>query len=369
MLKIQRRIPKLMTPTQERIQHIFKACSHREVQQWTGLMTVDDLHAWLKQELGSELALDQFLPHGPLKSKAIAPQCILHIVSGNTPHAAFQSIIRGLIVGSHNIVKIPTSGLDAFTDALVHFPKPLRDLIEIHSALENEDWLRADVVVAIGSDKSIAAIQQQIKPNQHFIAHGHKVSIAIVYDDFKTAARRAARDASLFNQRGCLSIHAIYVQGDSMHFAELLAREMEQFSNNNPPKPVTISEAGAIRNLRETNRFCAANDTSVQLWESKDTLNWTVIHQNDPLLHLSCLNRCVFVKPLPPTIDSEILGAESDHLSTVAIHPFIDANTTLAESLPAHRICPLGESQNPSLFWHHDGIAPIASLVKWKDIG
>lgn len=358
-----------MTPTSERIQHLFEACSHQEVQQWTGSITVDDLHAWLRQELGSERALDQFLPHGPLKSKAIAPQCILHIVSGNTPHAAFQSIIRGLIIGSHNIVKIPSAGLDAFTDALRHFPKPLNDLIEIHSALEDEDWLRADVVIAIGSDKSIAAIQQQIRPHQHFIAHGHKVSIAIVYDDFETAARRAARDVSRFNQRGCLSIHAIYIQGDSMRFAELLAAEMEEFSNTNPPDPTSVSEAGAIRNLRETTRFCASNDTSVHLWESKDTLSWTVIHQSDPALQLSCLNRCVFVKPLPPELDSKILGAESAHLSTIAIHPFDEAKATLLENLPAHRICSLGESQKPSLFWHHDGIAPIASLVKWKDLG
>ncbi|MGB2403164.1 MAG: acyl-CoA reductase [Akkermansiaceae bacterium] len=358
-----------MIATPERIQLLTEACSHEKVQQWTGPISIDDLRAWLSSELGSERALDNYHPHGPLQTIAIAPQCILHIVSGNTPHAAFQSIIRGLLIGSHNIVKIPSTGLDSFTDALIYFPKTLRELIEIRTTLKDEDWLKADVIIATGSDESIAAIHQKTKPQQRFIPHGHKVSIAIAYEDYENAAQLAARDVSLYNQQGCLSIHAIYTLEDSAHFAELLAIEMEKFSRNSPPDPISASEAGAIRNLRETMRFCASNDPSVQLWESKDTLNWTVIHQTDPTLQLSCLNRCVYVKPLPPTLDNSILGSESAHLSTIAIHPFDKAKTTSLENLSAHRICPLGKSQEPSLFWHHDGIAPIASLVKWRDIG
>jgi len=358
-----------MIPTSERIQFIAAACSHEDIQQWTGPITVNDLNAWLNSELGNEFALDQFIPHGPLQSKAIAPKCVLHIVSGNTPHAAFQSLIRGLLIGSHNIVKIPSAGLDPFTNALKHFPEALGELIEIHTTLDDEEWCRADAIIAIGSDESIAAIHQQVKPHQHFIAHGHKISIAIAYDDLGTAARLAARDVSLFNQQGCLSIHAIYTLGDSQHFAELLAIEMESFSLHNPPEPISTSEAGAIRNLRETVRFHASNDPSVKLWESTDNLNWTVIHDTNPTLQHSCLNRCVYVKPLPSTLDTGILGNESAYLSTIAIHPFDIAKAKSLEQLPAHRICPLGESQQPSLFWHHDGIATIASLVKWKDIG
>ena len=358
-----------MISTQERIQLLSDACSHEAIQQWTGSVTLEDLHAWLSSELGSQLALDEFLPHGTLQSKAIAPASILHIVSGNTPHAAFQSIIRGLLIGSHNIVKIPSAGLDAFTDALIHFPQPLRDLIEIHTTVNDEQWHRADVIIALGSDESIATIQKQVEPHQLFIPHGHKVSIAITYDDFETAAHLAARDVSLHNQQGCLSIHAVYACGDSKHFASLLAMEMEKFAQNSPPDRITASEAGAIRNLRETSRFHSSNDASVQLWESKDNLDWTVIHETSPTLQLSCLNRCVYVKPLPSTLNTEILGAESKHLSTIAIHPFDPVKASSLEHLPAHRICPLGKSQQPSLFWHHDGIAPIASLVKWKDIG
>jgi len=358
-----------MTTTQERIQLIAEACSHDEIQQWTGDITAHDLHAWVTNELGSNMALDAFLAHGPLQSKAIAPACILHIVSGNTAHAAFQSLIRGLLIGSHNVVKIPSAGLAEFTDALEPFPDALRELIEIRSSLEDQDWSRADVIIAIGSDESIAAIHQHVKPHQLFIPHSHKVSIGIVYDDFEAAAIHAARDVSLYNQRGCLSLHAIYAAGDSERFADLLAIEMEKFSQSNPADTLTASEAGTIRNLRESTRFCSSNDPEVQLWESSHSLNWTVIHDSSALLKLSCLNRCVYVKPLPSELDTAILGPEAKHLSTIAIHPFTQENAVSLEHLPAHRICPLGQSQQPSLFWHHDGFAPLASLVKWKDIG
>ena len=96
-------------------------------------------------------------------------------------------------------------------------------------------------------------------PTRLFIPHSHKVSIGIVYDDFEAAAVHAARDASLYNQRGCLSLHAIYAAGDSERFADLLAIEMEKFSQSNPADTLTASEAGAIRNLRESTRFRSSN--------------------------------------------------------------------------------------------------------------
>ena len=198
-----------MTTTQERILLLTEACSHHEIQQWTGAITAHDLHtgsaaSWVATWLWMHSC-----------SRSIAKQghrapCILHIVSGNTAHAAFQSIIRGLLIGSHNVVKLPSAGLAKLTNALKHFPSALRELIEIRSSLEDQDWSRADVIIAIGSDESIAAIHQHTKPHQIFIPHSHKVSIGLVYDDFEAAAIHAARDASLYNQRGCLSLHAIY---------------------------------------------------------------------------------------------------------------------------------------------------------------
>ncbi|MCP5535686.1 MAG: hypothetical protein H7A51_05550 [Akkermansiaceae bacterium] len=355
--------------TDDRIQLLADACALPCVENLLGKVTACDLSAWIAAELGKVSALDAFRPHGPLHSKAIAPGNILHIVSGNTPHAAIQSIIRGLLLGSHNIIKLPSTGLSGLTGCIDRFPVDLQTLIETHDSLTDELLAKSDAIIAIGSDASIEAIHQRTLPHQIFIPHGHKVSMGIVYGDFENAARLAARDVSLYNQQGCLSLHAVYVHGDSLAFSGLLAGEMEKFTVENPQHGLSLSEAGAIRNLRETTRFRAANDPTTGLYESQQSLDWTVIHEPSPALTLSCLNRCVYVKPLPEKINPDTLGPESRHLSTIAIHPFGQDRAASLTHLPAHRICPLGQSQQPSLFWHHDGFAPLASLVKWKDLG
>ena len=124
-----------MISTVERIQLLAQACALPYVEKWIGKITAQDLATWLVAELGSTTALDDFHPHGPIQSKAIAPTDILHIVSGNTPHAAVQSLIRGLLLGSHNTFKLPFSGLPEFTECTEGMPSPLNELIEIHDTL------------------------------------------------------------------------------------------------------------------------------------------------------------------------------------------------------------------------------------------
>lgn len=358
-----------MISTPERIQLLAEACALPCVAKWLGAVTAGDLQEWLAAELGSAAALDDFQPHGRIRSKAVAPTHILHILSGNTPHAAFQSLVRALVLGSHSTFKIPSGGLADFTDCLPQFPPALADKIEITPSISDEQWHRYEAVIAIGSDESVAALHEKSLPGQIFIAHGHKISIGMVEDDFEQAARLAARDVSLHNQRGCLSPHAIYVKGEARVFAGFLAREMDAFASQHPPEAMSLSEAGAVRNLRETTRFRSANDASTEIWESDGSLDWTVIFESTPTLKLSCLNRCVYVKPLPLPMDCTGFGPEAQHLSTIAIHPFSESLAASLSALPAHRICPLGMSQQPSLFWHHDGFAPLASLVKWTDLG
>ena len=362
-----------MIHTRQRIQLLANASQHPVFSHLMGQLTENDLSVWLESELGNIEALDSFTPHGSIQSKAYPPANILHIVSGNTPHAAIQSLLRGLLLGSHNTIKLPSEGLPDLTTWVESLPTELTDLMTLTENIETVTWEQADAVIAIGSDNTVTAIQQRIQPHQIFIPHGHKVSIGIVTGDWQNAAQLAVQDVSLFDQRGCLSLHAIYVdepeESSAQDFAQQLADAMAEFAQQNPPQPMSISEAGSIYHLRETTRFISANDPTTQIWESPGSLDWTVIYQQDPTLHLSCLGRTVFVKPLPKLIDQHTLGPESHYLSTIALHPFSPDKAETFAHLPAHRICPLGQSQKPSLFWHHDGFAPLASLIKWKDIG
>ncbi|MFM5987908.1 MAG: acyl-CoA reductase, partial [Sphaerospermopsis kisseleviana] len=96
-----------------------------------GPTTAEDLLAWLHAELGSSEALDLWVTCGKAKTKAIAPETILHVVSSNTPHAALQSLIGGLLLGSRNLVKLPRGGIIEVDEFVSGLPEALRAKVEI----------------------------------------------------------------------------------------------------------------------------------------------------------------------------------------------------------------------------------------------
>jgi hypothetical protein len=95
-----------------------------------------------------------------------------------------------------------------------------------------------------------------------------------------------------------------------------------------------------------------------------------VIYEAEAQFAVSCLNRVVFVKPLPkPQAMHAALEMVCDHLSTIALWPFSLREAEKWAGYGASRICPLGSAQQPSIFWHQDGGQVLAPFVKWVDAG
>ncbi len=333
----------------------------------------DSLLRLVEAELGHHLILDAPQSHGDIRSQAIAPQSILHIVAGNTSAAAIQSIVRGLLLGSHNFVKLPSPGLPELGHLVDALPEKLRGTVELSTQLP-EQWLRqCNALIVFGNDETIQTFRRQTRDDQIFIGHGHRVSLGIVFDGHDhTAAERAARDVSLCDQQGCLSPHDIYVRTDdpetALAFAGQLAREMERFDQHTPRRELSAGENAQIANLRSSYDFRQANDPTVKLWTSPGSTAWTVIYEEEPQFASSPLNRVVFVKPLANLghLPNALLPVRP-FLSSIGIHPFNDDNANLVRHLGASRICPLGKAQQPSLFWHQDGQAQLSPLVRWID--
>ncbi|MBK1790720.1 acyl-CoA reductase [Persicirhabdus sediminis] len=360
------------TPLHHRARLIARASA--PFSEFLGSFRANDLIHWLDGELGNHSALGHFIPHGRIRSRAIPARNILHIVSGNTPHGGMQSLLNGLILGAYNFVKTPSGGLpelEAYVDAL---PTELKSLVTLSPTIPDSWWARADAVIATGSDASMAEIQKKIQPGQKFITHGHKLSIGIIAEpagkSLRELAQLAVNDICRYNQHGCLSSQAIYVKSSDQlsvrEFANQLADVMAEYEIQNPRGEIDISSAGAISNARETYRFLAANCPDADIWQSADDTSWTVIYEQSPVLKASPLNRFIYVRPLPDDLSQ--LGPELRYLSTAAVHPFTAEVAESFSHLPASRLCALGESQNPTLFWHHDGYASIAELVSWQDI-
>lgn len=332
-----------------------------------GPVSAEDLLECIRLELGHAEALDGFRPYGSHFSQALAPAAILHIISGNTSHAGLQSLLRGLLLGSKNFIKLPSAGLPEVEAFLALLPEPLRQLATVSRELPDA-WLRsAKAWIVFGSDETIAHFRKLAGPQVIFEAHPHRVSLGLVFDDPSAqSAPLAAKDVSLFNQKGCLSPHDIYVAGDARIYAMKLAAEMARHEEHDPRAPVTTAEAAEISDLRANYRFRSASDIRVQIWESPGSTAWTVIYEEDSWFAASCLNRVVFVKPLPEN-PAEAIGPALSWLAAVGIWPPTPENAEKAAALRPSRICPLGRMQLPSVTWHQEGRQILAPLVRWVD--
>jgi hypothetical protein len=336
-----------------------------------GPTTTEDLLGWVAAELGDASALDRWVPHGRAKSKALAPETILHVVSGNTPHAALQSLIGGLLLRSHNLLKLPTGGLVAVGEFVSRLLEQLRVLVEMRESLP-EEWInRAEPVMVYGSDETLAARRRRVPAEKVFIGHGHKLSLGVVWDDATFAScAGAARDVSLFDQQGCLSPQVFYVRetapGFARAYAEKLASEMETFNRTHPRGPLTVEDRTAIANLRAAYRFRAAGDLRVALWEGGEAMDWTVVYEEDPWFPASPLNRVIFVKPLPENL-AEAMGPAAAYVGAVGLWPCTEEVADRFSALCPSRFCAIGRMQDPPWTWHNGGVARLASLVKWVD--
>ena len=355
-----------MTTTAERAEILASHCLEMGSDLFLGDFSTEGLIQWVSKELGNPEILDSYTPYGKNSqyTKAIPYGPILHILSGNTEHAGHQSLLRGLLVGAQNIVKLPSTGLHELEKWIKNLPPELGDLVTSSKELSEQAFRSAKTIIAIGSDNTIAEIQQRILPHQRFIPHGHKLSIGLIDKPSKEAARLAVQDACAFNQQGCLSLHSIYVMKDAPSLLPLIAEAMAEYEKVNPRRSLTLSESGAISNLRETVRYEVASDPeNTAILHSSGNTNWTVIYRNSPTLIPSVLNRVITIQPWPDDISE--LGSERHYLSTLAMEPEL-LNTEINYEIS--RICPLGQSQQPTLDWHHDGFLPLGSLVRWLDM-
>jgi hypothetical protein len=351
--------------TAERAQALSDACG--DFRRLLVPTSRDALLDLVRIELGHEGVLDGFQAIGGGEQfLAIPAPVILHIVSGNTPHAALQTLIRGLLLGSHNLCKLPTAGLPEPEAFVAKLPNKLRARVEFSTALP-PDWLaRADAIIVYGSDETIAHFRALAQPHQTFLAYGHRISLGMVFEDANfDSAPRAARDASLFDQQGCLSPHCIYVAGQPAEYAARLAVEMERIQRKQPRSPLTLSEAAAIAEVRETTRFRIAIGQELLLWESDGSDAWTVIFDADSTFSASVLNRVIHVRPMPEN-PVATLASIRPHLSTIAIWPNLAPYAQLAAAVGASRICALGAMQDPGWTWRHDGRQTLAPLVTWR---
>lgn len=330
--------------------------SHREgFEKWVGKYDEASLKRWLDAELGDWRRLETWIEG----SRVVARAPVLHVVSGNTEHAAFQSVFRAFLVGCSSWVKVPSAGLpefEAFAAGL--------DFLEVRHELP-EKWKAPEVAVIYGGADTMDFFREWLAPQTRIIEHGPKLSAAFVFAEREGIFEDLAEDILRYRQRGCLSVQMIYVAASVVDFCGKLADALEKKRSK---IAATLSEAGGVRNERELARFRIANGAPLKLWESAASVDWTVLMDGENSeLRAGPGSGFVRVVPMPEELSRETLGPELEYLSTAVAEPFSSAEKL--DGIAPPRICAAGKAQEPGIFWHPDGEMPLAGLVRWRDLG
>src|SRR5437867_4922256 len=184
------------------------------------------------------------------------PALVAHVVASNVPALALPAIALGCLAGAAVLVK---SGRDdplsapAFQRALTAVDPALAATVVAaywpggDLAREDAALGRAEVVVATGSDATLAALVPRL--GRRLIAHGPRWSVAVVGRAAAAEVDAIALDVALHDQRGCLSPHAVYVTGDARGFAERLAAALDAVAVRLPPGPARVDARAAARPL------------------------------------------------------------------------------------------------------------------------
>jgi hypothetical protein len=349
----------------------------------------EPLERLLRAEFGDPGVLDGFRP-GPAagtRVTALGPRLAAHVFSGNVPGVAVTSLVRALLVKSASLAKTAWGEplLPAlFAQALAEEDAALGECLAVaywpgeDEALGRAALQHAEAVVVYGGAEAVEEVRRRVPPQARLHLYGPRLSFAVVARESlatpalaREAATGAARDASLFDQQGCVSPHLVYVeQGGALTpraWAATLAQAMGEVEAALPRGPLQAGAAAAIQQLRGETEFSPGGEVHAPAGTA-----WSVLYDDDPAFAASCLNRVVRVKPVADLAAVPgLVAGHAEVLQSVGVSapaPRREALALALARLGASRVAPLGDMAWPPPGWHHDGHPPLRTLVRWCDL-
>lgn len=332
-----------------------------------------ELLRMVSSQLGDADVLDHWVSRDGTRTRARGPKMIYHICAGNLAISAMTSIVHGLILGAHNVVKLPSEREDSSVRAEISafirgLPASLRKLATTQNTLDEKVLAPADAVIAFGSDATMESIRSKLRPSQKFVPHGHAASLLWLADPDHLSpqqARDCATDVLTYDQLGCLSPQAIYFPRgtDVVTLGDRLSQALEshwQSLKKKPKRPISV--AARIAEARD-----GAFGLGHRVWWPRH-LGWTLICDSNPAFQPSPLHGVIYLRQVSESKLAAALASVKGQISTVGVAGKMSASVeNIFLDLGVTRFCPAGLMQFPPLTWHHDGRAPLAELVTWVD--
>ena len=293
---------------------------------------------------------------------------VLVVLASNLPGLAVQPLWPALAMRRPVLLKSPSAEplfVPAFLDALTRREPRLKEAVAAavwrggDERVEAPLLERASTVIAYGDEPALADLERRA-PGK-VVGYGPKTSLAVVGED----PEGLARDVALFDQRGCLSVAAVYTSGNPEELARRLAEELAELSRRWPPGPADPAALAAVQQARLEAEMRG-------LWAADlPILSGTVLVDPDPAFRPSPGLRTVRVHPVEnlervPAILSpwkgKLQGAALAGEDAWRLAPAL-------AGLGISRCAVPGELQSPDVTWHNGGIHPLYALVPQQTQG
>ena len=337
----------------------------------------------LHAELGGPAPLDGIVARHGRRIIALPYPLVTHVFAGNVPGVAVTSLVRALLVRSASLGK--TAAGEPLLPAL--FARALADVdAEVgaaiavcywpggHDPLERIALAETDALVVYGGAAALADIRRRTPAQVPVIDHGPRLSVGFVArnaadddDDARALAAAAASGIATFDQQGCVSPHAIYIEHDALDaaaFADLLARELADVQRTLPRGELTADEAAAIRRLRTRAEFGSTDADGMRLISAPDD-PFTILLHTHAGFEPSCLQRTVHVYPVTDIESALAALTPYRHLlqSAAVAGGDDDLRLRIAQS-GFTRITSFDRMPWPDPAGHHDGHGPLLELLR-----
>jgi hypothetical protein len=306
------------------------------------------------------------------------------VLAGSIPMPTLKALVAPLALGtpvlakpasrdpvSAELVARSLAEIDAGVGACVGLAPLSRADTAAQDAL-----LSAECVVVYGDDATVASLSARSRARR-FVAHGHRLSLAVLGPDahagaaLRDAAGGVAEDVALWDQLGCLSPIALYAVGADAaaadRIAEALATALADAAQRWPRGAVEPAAAALFANERAEAelRAAAGGETSVH---ADPGGAWCVVREADARLRPAPLHRFVRVHPVEDLRAlTAALAPLRRHLAGVALAGFGAEQPAVARELAtggASLVCAPGSLQAPPLDWESEGRGVLTSLAR-----
>lgn len=343
------------------------------------------LHRWTDADRLKNLQRED--THAPRNARVRYPKVVFINLAGNLFLSGWEAITHAALIGASSIVRCSEADRvfpGIWARALARF-SPLGSDVAVICEWPREDYGRfcavtekADAVVAFGGDRAVENVRQITPWNTPFAGHGSTVSLSLItaeelrHSPVELLADQCAYDFAIYDQQGCLSPRAIFVQDtdsrDVDRFVDALHGAMVNWQSRLPRRQLTLEDSAALARSRDEVLLDAACGGQARR-VSTDSDPFLVTVKPASYFTLGPVNRYADIYLFNSLDEVEnALRPLTGRISTIGVvHPGQSAST-LINSLRITRVCEVGSMQRPPLAWYLDGLRPLQKLLRIQTI-